>query len=146
MFMAASDPETGETMNDRQLRDEVLTMLLAGHDTSANALIWSVYLIAQHPDVGARLESEIDEAWLGGRPGIEALYGCVYLRQVINETLRLYPPVWIVGRQAAESTSVGGYEIPKGSYLDLALCHASTSRFWDRLNIFDPGRFASGGR
>ncbi|MEE2788036.1 MAG: cytochrome P450 [Myxococcota bacterium] len=144
MFMSATDPETGESMNDRQLRDEVLTMLLAGHETTANALVWALYLISRHPEVAHRLHQELDEVLGQDTLSLRHLRQLTYLRQVIKETLRLYPPVWIVGRQAVCRTEIGGYDIPKGSYLMMSpYAMHRHPRYWENPEAFDPNRFAS---
>ncbi len=143
MFMAAEDPETGERMTDQQLRDEVLTMLSAGHDTTSNALVWTLHELARHPAVVSELEAELD-AVLGGRtPSIEDIPKLQYTAQVVKESMRVYPPVWIVGRQAKRKTSLGGYKIPKGAYIFLPqwALHRHP-KYWDNPEAFDPSRFA----
>ena len=115
-LMQARD-ETGQPMPDRQLRDEVLTMLLAGQETTALALTWSWYLIGQHPEIDARLGAEV-EAVLGGRaPTIDDLPRLRYTGQVITEAMRLFPPAWALGREAAVDCEIGGYPVPKGTTL-----------------------------
>jgi cytochrome P450 len=115
MLMDARDEVTGEGMTDDQLRDELLTILLAGHETTANALAWTLHLLSAHPEVRRRLEAEVD-AVVGDRlPGADDFGRLVYTRQVIQEAMRLYPPAWIISRQTRARDEVLGYEIPAGS-------------------------------
>ena len=142
MLMSARDEETGEGMDSRQLRDEVMTLLLAGHETTANALTWCFYLLSQHPQVEDRLRAELSQV-LGGRPpAVEDLPRLEYTRRVIDETLRLYPPAYAIGRYAQAADQVGGYDLPAGSILMLSpyLTHRHPD-FWDDPEKFDPDRF-----
>jgi cytochrome P450 len=143
MLMAARDEETGEGMDDQQLRDEVMTMILAGHETTANALSWAFYLLSRNPAVERKLRDEVG-AVLGGRPPtIEDLGRLKYTQQVIDESMRLYPPAWLIARKALEADEIGGYEIPKGS--TVLLCPYTMHRhvgFWENPEAFDPERFA----
>ena len=114
MLMQAQDADTLETMTDKQLRDELLSILMAGHETTANALSWTWMLLAQHTHVEAKLHAELDEV-LGGRaPTLQDLPRLRYTEQVIKESMRVYPPVWGVGREALEDCDIGGYFIPQG--------------------------------
>src|SRR5258705_13388442 len=116
MLLSAHDPETGETMTDRQLRDEVVTMLVAGHETTANALAWAFSLLSTHPEVERRLRQELDQV-LGGRAArVEDLASLGYLRRVVEETMRLYPPVWTLGRRTIEDDQIGGFPTEKGAH------------------------------
>ena len=145
LFLAAEDPEPGVKMNDRQLRDEVLTMLVAGHETTANALIWTLYLLAQHTHVTERLESEIESVLRGRDVAVSDMKNLCYTQQVIKESLRLYPPAWTVVRQAASDRELAGYKIPKGSYVFVSpyIMHHHPS-YWDMPEAFDPDRFRKG--
>lgn len=142
LLMRARDPDTGEGMDDRQLRDEVLTVLLAGHETTANALTWTFYLLSQHPAVFRRLQAEL-AATLGGRtPGVADLPHLPYTRMVIEESLRLYPPAWVITRRAINDDELGGYHIPAGAtvmFSPYAMHH--NPRYWDNPEGFDPERF-----
>lgn len=142
MLLHARDEDTGAGMNDQQLRDEVMTIVLAGHETTSVTLSWAWYLLAQHPDVTAKLHAELDTI-LGGRtPTLDDLPLLSYTRMVIDETLRLYPPAWTIARQVAEDTELHGYVIPKGS--PIVMSQYVTHRhpdFWDDPERFDPGRF-----
>ncbi len=114
MLLAAQD-EDGSRMTDQQLRDEAITLFLAGHETTANALSWTWWLLAQNPGVETKLHAEL-RAVLGGRaPSIDDLPKLVYTNHVITESLRLYPPAWGTARTAIEDLEIAGYAVPKGS-------------------------------
>jgi cytochrome P450 len=142
MFMAARDPETGEGMSDAQLLDEVLTMFLAGHETTANGLSWTLYLLAQHPEVAAQIEAELHDV-LGNRAATMAdVSGLGYTTQVLRESMRLYPPVWALAREAAAEDTIGGYRVPKGAFVFISQ-HAIHRHpgLWSNPETFDPDRF-----
>lgn len=114
MLLAAED-EDGSGMSDRQLRDELMTIFLAGHETTALALTWAFYLLAQNPEGEAKLVEELEEV-LGGRaPVAEDVPRLRYAEWVVKEAMRLYPPAWAVGRECVRDCEVGGYRIPKGT-------------------------------
>jgi cytochrome P450 len=142
MLLRARDEESGETMTDRQLRDEVMTFVLAGHETTAVALTWTWYLLDRHPDVLARLRAEVATV-LGGRtPALEDVPRLSYTRMVVEEAMRLYPPVWGFMRQSVGPDRIGGYDIPKGTVI--AICPYIIHRhpdFWPDPERFDPERF-----
>jgi cytochrome P450 len=143
MFMAARDEETGEGMSDRQLRDEILTMLLAGHETTANTLAWTLHLLATHPEAAAKIQAEVD-AQLGDRlPVLEDLRALPYTLQVIKEALRLYPPIWALARRAKADDVIGGCHVPAGAFVFMTqwVTHRDP-RFWDEPLAFRPERFA----
>lgn len=143
MLMNVRYEDTGEGMSDKQLRDEVMTMFLAGHETTANTLTWAWYLLSEHPEVEARLHAELDDV-LGGRPPAFAdLDRLDYTRMVIEETLRMYPPVWTTGRQSLKEDVIGGYTIPAGSMLMLSFyfMHHDPA-YWDEPEAFRPERFS----
>jgi cytochrome P450 len=142
-LVLARDEETGEGMSDRQIRDEVLTMFLAGHETTANALAWTWYLLAQHPDVEARLLAEIDGVLAGRMPAFEDISNLRYTRMVFDEALRLYPPAWMFARVAIEADEIGGHPIPAGTGLMISpyLTHRHPD-FWVDPERFDPERFS----
>ena len=129
-------------MSDRQIRDEVITLLLAGHETTAVALSWTWYLLAQHQECEQRLHAEVD-AVLGGRlPTVENLPNLPYCHMVLEEALRLYPPAWSFSRNALADDELGGYHISAGS--TVLLCPYTTHRhpaFWEQPEVFDPLRF-----
>ena len=142
MFMEARDEETGEGMSDRQLRDEVMTMVLAGHETTANALTWTFFLLSQHPEAGAELARELQRV-LGGRPPtIGDLEALPYTEAVVKESMRLYPPVWMMARSVMERDEVGGVMLPKGSMVFLSPWVTQRDRrFWSSPERFEPERF-----
>jgi cytochrome P450 len=142
MFIEARDAETGEQMDDVQVRDEVRTMFVAGHETTAVAMTWAFYLLSLYPDVAARLQAEIDEV-LGGRtPTVEDLPKLQYEWRVIQESLRLYPAIWVFLRSAIVDDEIGGYTIKKGKNLFIStyITHRHPD-FWDNPEGFDPDRF-----
>jgi cytochrome P450 len=142
MLMLARDEETGEQMDDRQLRDEVLTMLLAGHETTATALTWAWAMLDRHPQAAARLHAELD-AVLGGRaPTVADVPRLAYTRMVLDETMRLYPPLYVLSRRVREDDEIGGFRIPAGSSVDFSpyVTHRHPA-FWDDPERFDPERF-----
>src|SRR4029079_11423962 len=109
MLLLAQDTEgDGTGMSDTQLRDEARTIFLAGHETTANALTWTWYLLSQHPDVEARLHAELDSALGGRRPAFEDLPNLPYTRMILSESMRLYPPAWAIGRRALQSVKATG--------------------------------------
>jgi cytochrome P450 len=145
MLLHARDDETGRQMSDRQLRDEVMTLFLAGHETTANTLAWAWVLLSTHPDVVARLHAEIDEV-LGDRaPSVADLPRLRYTESIIHETLRIYPTAWMIGREATESVQLGGYAIPAGTtvFLPQWVIHRD-SRWFDDPETFRPERWLDG--
>ena len=105
----------GSFMTDQQLRDEVMTMLLAGHETTALTLSWAWFLLASHPDTQAKLQDEVDRVLCGRLPTAADAGQLAYTNDVVRETMRLYPPAWIITRMAAEQVEIGGYVVPAGS-------------------------------
>ena len=145
MLMRTQDADTLETMTDQQLRDELLSILMAGHETTANALSWTWMLLAQHPHVEAKLHAELDEV-LGGRaPTLQDLPRLRYTEQIIKESMRVYPPVWGVGREALEDCDIGGYLVPKGMQISISqwLVHRD-KRFFEDAKTFRPERWVEG--
>jgi len=146
MLLLARDEETGEGMNDRQVRDEVMTLLLAGHETTSNALTWTWYLLSQHPDTESRLHAELEQV-LGGRiPTVEDLPRLPYTHMVLEEALRLYPPAVGFNRKALADDEVGGYVVPANTLIWLS--PYTTHRhpdFWENPEVFDPERFSPEG-
>ena len=130
-------------MAPTQIRDEVLTLLLAGHETTANALAWTFFLLADAPEVDGKLRSELDQV-LGGRaPTVDDLPRLPYLAMVVQESMRLYPPAWAISRAVIADDEIMGYLIPAGS--NVLLSQWVTHRhpdFWNDPNRFDPERFS----
>ena len=141
-LLAARDEETGEGMSEAQIRDEIITLMLAGHETSATALTWTFYLLAQQPDVEARLCEELTRV-LGGRAAASGdLPQLPYLKQVVQESMRLYPPVWGIARRCTEETEFGGYRIPRDAYIAITIYALHRHRdYWPDAERFDPDRF-----
>ena len=146
MLIAARDDEGSSSlsnkMSSKELRDEVMTIFLAGYETVANALSWTWLLLGQNPEAEAKLHAELDSA-LGGRlPTLEDLPRLPYTEMVVAESMRLYPPAWAMGRQATQEIEVGPYRLPKGTFLFFSqyIVHRSPKYFPDPLR-FDPERF-----
>ena len=137
------DSEAGpQSMTDRQLRDEVVTLFLAGHETTAVNLSWTLYLISQHPEVEARLRRELDQVLAGRSPTLEDLPRLEYTRRVRDESMRLYPPAWVTERKSLGEDVLGGYRIPAGATLGhLPVCHPPPSGFWENPDSIRSGPF-----
>lgn len=139
--------ETPVGMTDRQIRDEVLTIFLAGYETVANALTWTWYLLSQNPEVEARLHAELDAVLGMGaarrRPDLESYGALRYTEQVFAEAMRLYPPAWAMGRMSTATVTLGPYSIPAGAHFFFSqyIMHRSEEFFPDPLR-FDPDRFS----
>jgi cytochrome P450 len=142
MFLEVRDPQTGEQMTEAQVRDEVMTMFLAGHETTANALAWTFYCLSKAPSVDRAIAAELRDV-LGDRPPTLAdLPKLPMVKMALQESMRLYPPAWILGRCAIEEDEIGGYRIPKGSIV--FVCPYATHRhrvFWPNPEGFEPERF-----
>ena len=144
MLMLARD-EDGVQMSDRQLRDEAVTLLLAGHETTALALSWTWYLLSRHPEVGARLQDELDRVLQGRAPAPGDLPALRYTGQVVQESMRLYPPAYGFGREAVQDCNIGGYHVPAGTTLFMSpwLMHHD-ARWFAEPKRFIPERWADG--
>jgi cytochrome P450 len=143
MLLSACEEGTGRGMTDEQLRDEVMTVFVAGHETTANAMSWLLFLVSQHPAVEEQLLAEIDERWPQGGFTLENLNAYSYARQVIEESLRLYPTIWSIGRRCTAEDELGGYRIPKGMNVVVPIFHFHWSdQFWPEPQKFDPSRFS----
>jgi cytochrome P450 len=142
MLLAARDADTGERLSERELRDEALTVFVAGHETTANALSWVWYLLARHPEAEARLHEEVDRV-LGGRaPGYADLDRLAWTRMVIDEAMRLYPPAHAVSRTAIGEDRIGGVRIPPGSNISVSMYMTHRNpNLWKDPERFDPERF-----
>lgn len=142
-LLAACDPQSGVGMSDQQLFDEVVTIFFAGHETTAQWLTWTFYLLSRHPECDRALVTELREV-LGGRtPTVEDVPRLVYTRRVLEESMRLYPPVWIFVRDAIGPDEIGGCKIPAGAMVVLSqyITHRHP-RHWSNPEAFDPDRFA----
>jgi cytochrome P450 len=137
--------ENGSQMTDQQIRDEVMTLFLAGHDTTALAMTWTWYLLSQHPDVEAKLVEELQTVLEGRNPTFADLPRLRYTDMVVKESMRLYSPVWAMGRIANTDCEIGGYYIKAGSIVLLSqwIMHRD-SRYYDQPEVFNPNRWADG--
>jgi cytochrome P450 len=143
MLMAERE-ETQRGFDDQELRDQVLTMLLAGHETTASSLAWTLYLLDRHPEAGARVRAEVDRVLAGRTPAYDDIPRLVWTRMVYEEALRLYPPVWLIPRRALSTDEVGGYHIPTGSDVLISpyVIHRRPD-YWVEPEAFDPERFSA---
>jgi cytochrome P450 len=145
MLLHAQDEESGRQMSDQQLRDEVMTLFMAGHETTANTLAWTWVLLSAHPEAEAQLHAELDQV-LGDRlPTTADLPRLKYAESVINETLRVYPTVWVIGREAIEPVELGGYSIPAGTtvFMPQWVIHRD-GRWFQDPEAFRPERWEGG--
>jgi cytochrome P450 len=142
MLMSAMDEDSTSGMDDQQLRDELMTLFLAGHETTANNLTWTFYLLSSNPGVRQKLEAELERVLAGRLPGAEDVSNLVYTRQVLDESLRLYPPAWAFGRQTIRADRIGGYHISAGTQLIISpyVVHRHPA-FWQNPEGFYPERF-----
>ncbi len=141
-LMQAQDAETGHRMTDQNLRDEVMTMLIAGHETVASALAWTWYLLGDAPDKEATLHAELADTLAGRTPTDADLRGLRYTDMVFSEALRLYPPAWIITRKALEDDAIGGYRIPANSLVVTSpYATQRLATLWPAPDAFEPERF-----
>lgn len=143
MLLAAGAGPDG--MDITQIRDETMTIFLAGYETTARALTWTWWLLAQNPAAAARLDEELIAVLGGRRPGFDDVPNLRYARDVIAESMRLYPPAWVVGRRAAEPTTLGPWQVPKGAIVLASqwITHRDP-RFWREPEAFRPERWSNG--
>jgi cytochrome P450 len=145
MLMATRDRETDAAMSDKELIDEVLTLIVAGHETTAAALTWTWYLISRHPDAQAHLQAEADAAAdrIPGTFGLDAAESLRFTHQVLQEALRLYPPGWLITRRTLEADELGGYPIAARTdvFISPFMLHRHPA-FWSDAEQFRPERFA----
>ncbi len=142
MLLAGRDRRTNDAMSDKLLIDEVLTLVVAGHETTASALNWFWYLLARHPQVEMRLHDEVDR-WNEDGADLNSVAQLTYTRQVLDETMRLYPPGWLLTRRSIGADTVGQHPIAAGTnvFLSPYLIHRHPA-FWENPETFDPDRFA----
>ena len=139
-LLEARDDETGEGMSDQQIRDEVLTLFVAGHETTATGLAWVIYLLCRHPEIYQALEAEVDA--VGPNPTVADLPRLALALRVFKEALRLYPPVFVFARQAIEDSELGGAPIAKHMPIMVPVYAIHRKReFWPDPHTFDPNRF-----
>jgi len=141
-LLQAKDKETAQPMTDREMIDEVMTLIVAGSETSAATMNWVWFLLSQHPDIEAKVHAEIDSLQFDQAPSFEQLQAFEYVRQVTEEALRLYPPVWLYSRKAIDEDQVAGINIPAGSdiFISPYFLHRN-SRYWSNPERVDPERF-----
>jgi cytochrome P450 len=143
ILLQAQDADDGSRMSDRQVRDEVMTLFLAGHETTAVALSWTWYLLAQHPDVDLRLADELGTALDGRPPAVADLPALRYTEMVVMESLRLYPPAYGIGREAARPTEAAGHPVPAGGVVIMPTWVVQRdARWFDEPEAFRPERWA----
>lgn len=143
VFVAARDKESGEGMTDKELLDEVMTMIVAGHETSAITLTWVWYFIAKHESVDKTIQDELVRSGIKGAPGFNDLDKIPYIKHVTEEALRIYPPVWLFSRKAIEADTLGDYPIPAGAdiFISPYYLHRNTD-FWNQVEEYQPERFS----
>lgn len=141
-MLIASHDEDGSVLTNSQIRDEVLTIFLAGYETTANALAWTWYLLSQNPEAEARLHAEIDLVLHGRLPTLADYPNLRYTEQVFAESMRLYPPAWAMGRMSTQPVELGPYRIPPGAHFFMSQYIVSrTEKFYPDPLRFDPDRF-----
>jgi cytochrome P450 len=147
LLLDATYEHTGERMTESQVRDEVVTMLGAGHETSASALTWALIQIARRPDIARRIREELAQVVGDNRLGFSHLRQLRYVQAVVQETLRLYPPIPVIPRAAINDTTIEGYHIPRGSMLFISVYNIHRHKdFWRDPHEFDPDRFFNEGK
>ncbi len=143
MLMNARDEETGETMTDEELHDEILITLFAGHETTATLLTWTWYQLATHPEVEVQLHEELARVLVGRTPSLDDVERLTYTHQVLNETLRLYSPVPIIARDSVEADTLEDFQIPaKALVVIVPYVTHRNPEFWDNPLAFDPAHFS----
>lgn len=145
MLMEATDPETGQGMNERELLDEILTLVVAGHETTASALNWTWWLLGQHPEVERRLQDENDRIGDLGPASYGDLERLPGTLAAIQESLRLYPPGWLLTRRSIGPDRLDGYALPPGTdvFISPFVVHRHPA-IWENAERFDPDRFGAG--
>ncbi|GAA3071280.1 cytochrome P450 [Streptosporangium carneum] len=144
-LIVSTEEERDPRVGRQRMRDELITLMLAGHETTASTLGWTFHLVDRHPEVWDRLHAEAAEVLGDRRPVYEDLHRLRYTAMVVEEVMRLYPPVWILTRQAQADDEVGGYHVPAGA--DVLICPYTLHRhpgFWQDPERFDPERFDPG--
>ena len=142
LFMAAHGTDTGQGMSDQELRDEILTVFATGPEPVAIALAWTSYFLAKNPVLREKLDAELAQVLNGRVPSVADLPRLVYTRMVLQESLRLFPPAWLINRSAIGDDEISGYSIPAGGVIMMSpyLTHRHLS-YWDDPEKFDPERF-----
>jgi cytochrome P450 len=143
MLLMAQDEDDGGQMTDKQVRDEAITLFGAGHETTAVALTWTWYLLSQHPEIEAKLHSELDAVLGGQLPTLEDLARLPYTQMIIKEAMRLYPPAWGTSREATEEVTISGYPIKKRENIVINIYGVHyDEKYFPEPEKFDPERFS----
>jgi cytochrome P450 len=143
--LLATDTESGAKLTEQQAQGTIMGLFIAGHETTANAIIWTWVLLAQHPDIVQKLHAELDQVLAGRAPTAADVEHLPYTDTIIREALRLYPPAWVLNRFAVTTTQIGGYDIPKGSQLFMSpYVMQRDARFYDDPESFRPERWLDG--
>lgn len=144
ILVQARDEQTGDGLSDAELRNETITFLLAGHETTANALAWTFYLLSQNPGVEQQLRVELSAVLAGRLPTVADLPRLTFTNMVFQEALRLYPPIWAIERRAIADDVIGGFHIPANSSVVISpyVLHRH-EKFWPDAESFDPTRFST---
>jgi cytochrome P450 len=142
MLLMAQDEEDGSGMSDKQVRDEAMTLFIAGHETTANALTWTWYLLSQYPAVEEKLHEEVDTILSGRLPRAEDVPQLSYTRKIFSEAIRLYPPAWTIGRRALNDYEIAPYRIPANSMVFMSpYVMQHDARYFPNPEVFDPERW-----
>jgi cytochrome P450 len=142
MLLKARDDNSGKKMTDRQIRDEVITIFSAGHETTSNLLCWTLYLLARHPEVLAKLRQELDDTLQGKIPNADDLQHLAYTRAILNESMRFRPPVGVIMRKVSKDTEIDGYFLKAGRLAIFSIFNLHHhANFWQQPEKFDPERF-----
>lgn len=142
-MLLLAEYDDGSAMDNREIRDQLVTLFVAGHETTSNALTWTWYLLSQHPEVEAKMHHEIDTVLMGRQPSLDDLPQLPYTEMVLKESMRIYPPVWTINaRQATEEVTIGDYTIPKDGLIMISpyVMHRHPKYFHDPMR-FEPTRF-----
>jgi cytochrome P450 len=142
LLIGSKDPETGQSMSDMDVRGNILTFIMAGHETTALALTWTFYLLSLHPDVEERVRSEVASVTAGSSLRVEHIDALRYVKQVAQEAMRLYPPAPLIAREARRDVRIGTEAVEAGTvvYVPVYAVHRH-AELWDRPDVFDPSRF-----
>ena len=145
MLYSARDPESGEGFSRRQLRDQIATMVVAGHETTSVGIFWALYLLASAPDVQEKVAAEVRDVDLGPQSTPDILQSLTYTRAVVSEALRLYPPAFMIVRESIRADEIDGIVIPpRSSVLIAPFVLHRMPRYWKDPEVFDPSRFLAG--
>jgi cytochrome P450 len=146
MLIEARDRKSGQGMSDPQVVNEVMTLVVAGHETTATTLNWSWYLLSKHPDIEQKMSEELDSVCTNGTPSLEGLSKFSYTRYVLEEAMRLYPPLWLMTRKAVDDDQLGEYFVPAGTEIYIPMYFIQRNpALWDDADRFDPDRFDPSG-